>query len=113
MRIEFVLSMFKGLLLQLRFVLIDEKVRHDFHVDKILTMVWMGALHLKSNAAVTFCGHTKVSALAFDEIAPSDDGMSYDEWEAMRAVRTAAMLKLTRFTRQVVSVTSGGQTKAY
>jgi hypothetical protein len=27
----------------------------------ILTTVWMGALHLKSNAAVTFCGHTKVS----------------------------------------------------
>jgi hypothetical protein len=45
-------------------------------------------------------------ALAFDEIAPSDDGMSYDEWEAVRAVRTAAMLKLTRFIRQVVGVTA-------
>jgi hypothetical protein len=44
-------------------------------------------------------------ALAFDEIAPSDDGMSYDEWEVMRAVRTAAMLKLTRFVRRVVGVT--------
>jgi hypothetical protein len=44
-------------------------------------------------------------ALAFDEIAPSDDGMDYDEWEAMRAVRTAAMLKLTRFIRRVVGVT--------
>jgi hypothetical protein len=44
-------------------------------------------------------------ALAFDEIAPSDDGMSYDEWEGIRAVKTAAMLKLTRFTRQAVSVT--------
>jgi len=45
-------------------------------------------------------------ALAFDEIAPSDDGMDYDEWEAMRAVRTAAMLKLTRFIRRVVGVTA-------
>jgi hypothetical protein len=42
-------------------------------------------------------------ALAFDETAPSDDGMEYDEWEAMRAVRTTAMLKLTRFIQQVVS----------
>jgi hypothetical protein len=42
--------------------------------------------------------------LAFDEIAPSDDGMDYDEWEAMRAVRTAAMLKLTSLTRRVVGV---------
>jgi uncharacterized metal-binding protein len=25
-------------------------------------------------------------ALAFNEIAPSDDGMDYDKWEAMRAV---------------------------
>ena len=38
-------------------------------------------------------------ALAFDEIAPSDDGMGYDEWEGIRAVKTAAMLKLTRFIR--------------
>jgi hypothetical protein len=44
-------------------------------------------------------------ALAFDEIVPSDDGMDYDEWEAMRAARTAAMLKLTRFIRRVVGVT--------
>jgi hypothetical protein len=44
-------------------------------------------------------------ALAFDEIAPSDDGMDYDEWEAMRAIRTAAMLELTRFIRRVVGVT--------
>jgi hypothetical protein len=43
-------------------------------------------------------------ALAFDEIAPNNDGMSYDEWEAIRAVKTAAMLKLTRFIRQVVGV---------
>jgi len=43
-------------------------------------------------------------ALAFDETAPSDDGMSYDEWEAMRTVKTAAMLKLTRFVRHVVGV---------
>jgi len=27
----------------------------------IMTTVWMGALHLKSNAAVTFCGDRKVS----------------------------------------------------
>ena len=45
-------------------------------------------------------------ALAFDEIAPSDDGMNYEEWEEMRAVKTAALLKLTRFIRQVVSVHS-------
>jgi hypothetical protein len=45
-------------------------------------------------------------ALAFDEIAPSDDGMDYDEWEAMRAVRTAAVLKLTRFIQQAVGVTA-------
>jgi hypothetical protein len=45
-------------------------------------------------------------ALAFDEIAPSNDGMDYDEWEAMRAVKTTAVLKLTRFIRQVVSVTA-------
>ena len=37
-------------------------------------------------------------ALGFDEIAPSDDGMSYDEWEEMRALKTATVLKLTRFT---------------
>jgi len=43
-------------------------------------------------------------ALAFDEIAASDDGMSYDEWEARRAVKTAAMLKLTRF----IAAESGG-----
>jgi hypothetical protein len=35
-------------------------------------------------------------ALAFDEIKPSDDGMSYDEWEAMRAVKCIAALKLLR-----------------
>ena len=34
-------------------------------------------------------------ALAFDEIAPSGDGMTYDEWEEMRTVKTAAVLKLT------------------
>ena len=45
-------------------------------------------------------------ALAFDEIAPSDDGMDYDDWEAIRTLKTAAVLKLTRFTRQVVSVAS-------
>jgi hypothetical protein len=45
-------------------------------------------------------------ALAFDETAPSDDGMDYDEWEAMRAVKTAAMSKLTRFVQQVVGVTA-------
>jgi len=45
-------------------------------------------------------------ALAFDEIAPSDDGMEYDEWETMRAVKTAAVLKLTRFIRQVVGITA-------
>ena len=32
-------------------------------------------------------------ALAFDEIAPSDDGMNYDKWEEMRALKTAAVLK--------------------
>jgi hypothetical protein len=36
-------------------------------------------------------------ALAFDDIAPSDDGMTYDEWEEMRTVKTAAVLKLTSF----------------
>jgi hypothetical protein len=40
-------------------------------------------------------------ALAFDETAPSDDGMGYDEWEAMRAVKTAAMLQLTTLIQQV------------
>jgi len=35
-------------------------------------------------------------ALAFDEIAPSDDGMSYDEWEAVRIVKCVAALKLMR-----------------
>ena len=45
-------------------------------------------------------------ALAFDEVAPSDDGMDYDQWEAMRAVRTAAMLKLTRSFQRVVGVTA-------
>ena len=38
-------------------------------------------------------------ALAFDEIVPSDDGMSYDEWEEMRALKSAVMFKLTRFIR--------------
>ena len=45
-------------------------------------------------------------ALAFDEIAPSDNGMDYDKWEAMRAIKTAALLKLTRFIRQHVGVTA-------
>jgi hypothetical protein len=35
-------------------------------------------------------------ALAFDEIAPSDDSMSYDEWEAVRIVKCVAALKLMR-----------------
>jgi hypothetical protein len=35
-------------------------------------------------------------ALAFDEIEPSDDGMSYDEWEAVRFVKCIAALKLMR-----------------
>ena len=35
-------------------------------------------------------------ALAFDEIEPSDDGMSYDEWEAVRIVKCIAALKLMR-----------------
>jgi hypothetical protein len=35
-------------------------------------------------------------ALAFDETAPSDDGMSYDEWEAVRIVKCGAVLKLMR-----------------
>jgi hypothetical protein len=35
-------------------------------------------------------------ALAFDETAPSDDGMSYDEWEVVRIVKCAAALKLMR-----------------
>jgi hypothetical protein len=35
-------------------------------------------------------------ALAFDEIAPSDDSMSYDEWEAVRIVKCMAALKLMR-----------------
>ena len=35
-------------------------------------------------------------ALAFDEIAASDDGMSYDEWEAVRIVKCVAALKLMR-----------------
>jgi hypothetical protein len=35
-------------------------------------------------------------ALAFDEIAPSDDGMSYDEWEAVRIIKCIAALKLMR-----------------
>jgi hypothetical protein len=35
-------------------------------------------------------------ALAFDEIAPSDDDMSYDEWDAVRIVKCVAALKLMR-----------------
>jgi hypothetical protein len=35
-------------------------------------------------------------ALAFDEIEPSDDGMSYDEWEAVRIVKCIAALKIMR-----------------
>ena len=35
-------------------------------------------------------------ALAFDETAPSDDGMSYDRWEALRFVKCTAALKLMR-----------------
>jgi hypothetical protein len=35
-------------------------------------------------------------ALAFDEIAPSDDGISYDEWEAVRIVKCVAAFKLMR-----------------
>jgi hypothetical protein len=36
------------------------------------------------------------AALAFDETNPSDDAMSYDEWEAMRIVKCVAVLKLMR-----------------
>lgn len=39
---------------------------------------------------------TEKEALAFDETAPSDDSMSYDEWEALRLVKCAAALKLMR-----------------
>jgi hypothetical protein len=35
-------------------------------------------------------------ALAFDETAPSDDGVSYDQCEAVRIVKCAAALKLMR-----------------
>jgi hypothetical protein len=35
-------------------------------------------------------------ALAFDEMEPSDDGMSYDKWEAVRIVKCVAALKLMR-----------------
>jgi hypothetical protein len=35
-------------------------------------------------------------ALAFDEIAQSDDGMSYDDWEANRIAKCEAALKLLR-----------------
>jgi hypothetical protein len=35
-------------------------------------------------------------ALAFDEIAPSNDGMTYDNWEALRIVKCVAALKLMR-----------------
>ena len=35
-------------------------------------------------------------ALAFDETAQSDDGTSYDEWEALRIAKGAAALKLSR-----------------
>jgi hypothetical protein len=35
-------------------------------------------------------------ALGFDETAPSDDGMSYDEWEAVRIIKCEAALKLMR-----------------
>jgi hypothetical protein len=35
-------------------------------------------------------------ALAFDETAPSDDCISYDQWEAIRIVKCAAALKLMR-----------------
>ena len=39
----------------------------------------------------------EVQALAFDETAPSDDGMAYDEWEAMRLVKCETpALKLMR-----------------
>src|SRR5262249_39369976 len=44
-------------------------------------------------------------ALAFDEAEPSDDGMTYDEWEEMRDVKSGAVLKLIRFTHEVMSVT--------
>ena len=36
------------------------------------------------------------AALAFDDEAVSNDGMSYDEWEAVRTVRCVAALKLLR-----------------
>ena len=42
-------------------------------------------------------------ALAFDEIEPSDDGMSYDEWEAVRIVKCIAALKLMRRCRPLFS----------
>src|SRR5207244_7340526 len=51
-------------------------------------------------------------ALAFNEIAPSDDGMTYDQWEAMRAFKTVAVLKLTRFIRRVVRFTAFDRTRA-
>ena len=38
----------------------------------------------------------EAQALAFDEIAPSDDCMSYDAWEAVRIVKCVAALKLMR-----------------
>lgn len=56
--------------------------------------------------AMSSLTETEKRALAFDEIAPSDDGLTYDEWEEMRTVKTAAVLKLTRFIRYVVGVTA-------
>jgi len=42
-------------------------------------------------------------ALAFDEIAPSDDGMTYDEWEAARRAKGNAALKLMRASVEACS----------
>jgi len=36
----------------------------------------------------------EAEALAFEESAPSDDAMSYDEWEAVRLVKCVAAMKL-------------------
>jgi hypothetical protein len=38
----------------------------------------------------------EAEALAFDESAPSDDEMSYDQWEAVRLVKCVAAMKLMR-----------------
>jgi len=82
--------------------LVDALICQEKHASAVCETLGKHVF-LRTGACATVGGvryspliETEEEALAFDETAPSDDSMSYDEWEALRLVKCAAALKLMR-----------------